>query len=210
MKTKACTKCKNIKLLAEFGIDNRLKSGIRADCKECNRTAALKYRNSNLEKARASCKNWAEKNPKKASENKLRWAKENKEKVLQQGREYHARNRDKRLAAQKVSRATNPEKYRRLTKAWRKENMGYVLAKNAARRAAKMQRTPLWLTKEDLKAIETLYIMARHKTKTTGKPWHVDHIIPLQGELVSGLHVPSNLQVILGVENLRKRHKYTP
>ena len=208
METKPCTRCKKVKLLSEFGIDSRLKSGIRADCKECNRLLALKYRNENLEKARASSRNWAKKNPKKATENKLRWAKENREKVLQQGKEYHARNRGNRLAAQKAVRAANPEKYRELTKVWRKENMGYVLAKNAERRAAKMQRTPAWLTEIDLKNIKALYIKARQKTESTGEPWHVDHIIPLQGELVSGLHVPSNLRVIPGIENLKKRHKY--
>jgi hypothetical protein len=45
-------------------------------------------------------------------------------------------------------------------------------------------------------------------TRVNNEPWHVDHIIPLQGDLVSGLHVPSNLQVMRGVENVRKNKKF--
>jgi hypothetical protein len=210
VETKTCTKCKKIKLITEFGVDNRLKNGIRADCKECNRAAALNYRNNNLEKARASCRNWAAKNPKKATELKLRWARENKEKVLQQGREYHHRNRNKRLASQKAVRAANPKKYAAKQREWRKNNMDYVLSINALRLSNKLQRTPKWLTQEDKEKIRLVYKEAKCLTETTGEQYHVDHIIPLQGELVSGLHVPNNLQILHWKDNLSKRHKYTP
>jgi hypothetical protein len=163
-----------------------------------------------LEKARASCRNWAIKNPKKATELKLRWVRENKEKALQQGREYHYRNRDKRLASQKAVRAADLKKYAAKQQEWRKNNMDYILSINALRRANKLQRTPKWLTEEDKKKIKSIYKNARHLTVTTGEQHHVDHIIPLQGELVSGLHVPSNLQVLHWRDNLSKRHKYTP
>jgi hypothetical protein len=46
------------------------------------------------------------------------------------------------------------------------------------------------------------------QSKVTGEPWHVDHIIPLQGKLVSGLHVPSNLQAMRGIENISKKNKF--
>lgn len=209
-KGKECTKCKKFKLASEFGVDNRLKSGLRPDCKECNRAAALRYRNANIEKARASCRNWARKNPKKATELKLRWAKENREKTLRQGREYHFRNREKRLASQKATRVANSEKYAAKRKEWRKNNMDYILSINALRHAKKLQRTPKWLTKEDKEKIRLIYKEARQLTEATGKKYHVDHIIPLQGKLVSGLHVPSNLQILYWKDNLSKRHKYTP
>jgi hypothetical protein len=41
-----------------------------------------------------------------------------------------------------------------------------------------------------------------------GFPWHVDHIIPLQGEMVSGLHVPNNIQVIPWIDNVRKANSF--
>jgi 5-methylcytosine-specific restriction endonuclease McrA len=42
------------------------------------------------------------------------------------------------------------------------------------------------------------------RKECTGIEWHVDHIIPLKGEMVSGLHIYSNLRVIPKIENLRK------
>lgn len=62
------------------------------------------------------------------------------------------------------------------------------------------QRTPAWA---DLDAIRIIY-----QKCPSGS--HVDHIIPLRGKLVSGLHVPQNLQYLPGSENCRKSNKFTP
>ena len=76
------------------------------------------------------------------------------------------------------------------------------------RRAAKIQRTPKWLSENDLKVINGFYCIAQMLTKVNNESWHVDHIIPLQAKLVSGLHVPKNLQLIRGIENETKRNDY--
>jgi len=65
---------------------------------------------------------------------------------------------------------------------------------------------PAWLTKDDWMVIAGMYETAKHLTKTLGTKMVVDHIIPLRGEIVSGLHVPSNLQVISESDNYRKRN----
>jgi hypothetical protein len=75
----------------------------------------------------------------------------------------------------------------------------------AKRRAARLQRTPPWA---DLKAIRAVYALARALTVSTGVEHHVDHEYPLQGKLVSGLHVPANLRVITWRENVRKRNRF--
>ena len=77
-------------------------------------------------------------------------------------------------------------------------------AQKAKQRAAKLSRTPCWLTKEDQQAIKDLYAEAQELEKLTGIKYHVDHEIPLQGLLVSGLHVPNNLQIITATENCSK------
>lgn len=89
-----------------------------------------------------------------------------------------------------------------------KENPHKKLARTRKRQAAKLKRTPNWLTKEDLKFIEKAYALAALKTIETGFPWHVDHIIPLQGRNVSGLHVPTNIQVIPGSDNVKKHNRF--
>lgn len=81
-------------------------------------------------------------------------------------------------------------------------------ASYAKRRAAKMQRTPKWLTGEDFNTMKAFYLVAQMLTKVNNEPWHVDHNIPLQAKLVSGLHVPKNLVLMRGIENETKRNSY--
>ena len=77
----------------------------------------------------------------------------------------------------------------------------------AKRRAKKIQRVPSWADGDE---IEKIYARARALTRETGTPHHVDHIIPLQGKNVSGLHVESNLQIIPASQNQRKYNNYEP
>lgn len=75
--------------------------------------------------------------------------------------------------------------------------------RQAKYKAAKLQRSPAWIDYQERTAIEEFY-------KNCPKGCHVDHIIPLQGELVSGLHVLSNLQYLTAEENMSKNNRYLP
>ena len=83
-------------------------------------------------------------------------------------------------------------------KRWRENNKDKVCAKAALERARKLQRVPKWSNMEEIK---TFY-------KNRPKGHHVDHIIPLKGKTVSGLHVIENLQYLIAEENLSKSNKY--
>jgi hypothetical protein len=81
-----------------------------------------------------------------------------------------------------------------------------VQAANRMKRIAdQLQRTPKWA---DLDEIKEIYRKAAQATKLTGFAYQVDHIIPLNGKFVSGLHVTGNLRVITKTDNLLKGSKY--
>jgi hypothetical protein len=69
-------------------------------------------------------------------------------------------------------------------------------------RASKLLACPKWLTKEQLLEIQNIYFEAKIKGL------EVDHIVPLQGNNVCGLHVPWNLQLLSRAENASKSNKY--
>jgi len=122
---------------------------------------------------------------------------------------YHA-NREARLAQQKVYREKNAEAISERAKVYqakyRAEHRDLCLARQkphwrknkAKRRSAQLQRTPLWA---DHAAIAFFYECAPAGT-------HVDHVIPLRGKKVSGLHVAENLQWLPDIDNLRKGNQF--
>lgn len=127
-----------------------------------------------------------------------------REEMLRQKAEQYKENPSKFLER---SKRFDPEKRKAGRAAWVERNRPYVVAKNAARRAMRLKATPPWLTEEDKQAIRDIYKLAATKTKEEGIVYHVDHIIPLKGEVVRGLHVPWNLQVIPAKENLSKGNR---
>jgi hypothetical protein len=76
------------------------------------------------------------------------------------------------------------------------------------RDAAKKNRTPSWLSNDDHWMIKQAYDIAAKRTQMLGIEFHVDHIVPLQGKTVSGLHVPWNLQVIPAKLNQQKSNHF--
>ena len=102
----------------------------------------------------------------------------------------------------------NRDRIKSIMSNYQKNNKGKVNARTAARHAAKLQRTPKWLDSEEKWLIQETYTLASLRTKVTGIPWHVDHIVPLQGDIVSGLHVPENLRVVTATENCSKNNNW--
>lgn len=80
-----------------------------------------------------------------------------------------------------------------------------AVAKVQRRNACKLRALPLWA---DIKAIEDIYRKCREISVSTGIPHHVDHVIPLRGDLVCGLHVETNLAIIPASENVAKGNRF--
>lgn len=150
----------------------------------------LERRNSSAEKDRASAREYRARNIEKCRARELEYSRNNAERKRENARKWAEGNRER--AADK-------------TKAWRLANPGRSNALKAAYKASKKQRVPGWVCASDL---APFYEDAVRRSELTGIPHHVDHIIPLKGRLVSGLHVPENLQVIPAAENIRKGNSF--
>ena len=101
----------------------------------------------------------------------------------------------------------NSKRHNEVCKKYRQKNLDKMANLSAKYRADKYKQTPKWLSKSQLDEIFKFYEMA--KTLESIFPWkqHVDHIIPLRGKDVCGLHVPWNLQIISEHMNKRKSNK---
>ena len=144
---------------------------------------------------------WAESNIKRAEYFKQY---NRREEVKDKKNEWYEANKEQVMDAAK----TRPiEVKREYQKAWKERNTTWVRADTKARRRKHREATPSWLTKKEKAEIRQLYQIAITMSKTTGEQYVVDHIIPLRGEDVCGLHVPWNLRVITQEENLKKSNK---
>ena|ERR1700744_5938552 len=153
-------------------------------CKNlCQYCYTKEYRKKNYVKCISDSAAWRKANPEKVSNYAVAWRKANLEKIA--------------LATAKYSSA-NPKRALSAFYTWRKANPGKLKALCAKRRAAKLRATPKWA---DLSAIQLFYI-------NCPKGYEVDHVIPLQGKRVCGLHVLDNLQYLTKSANCSKGNKY--
>jgi hypothetical protein len=119
-------------------------------------------------------------------------------------KKYHELNREKIVAKAKVWVEQNRQRHNEKCNRWAKANPEKVNARTARRYAAKTQATPSWLSEDDQWVIVEAYALAKLRAKMLGGKWEVDHVVPLRGRGVMGLHVPWNLKVVPMQQNRRK------
>jgi hypothetical protein len=175
---KTCTHCKQEKPFEAFYTSLTNKSGYTSWCKVC-------------ESERNKAKNQA-----------------NRERRLAKAKEWRNSNKDKQTLAIQTWREANKEHYKNYFVEYAKANRGKLNAKWMQRDAAKKCRTPSWLDSQMKQQIEVEYSLAAWCTEVMNEPYHVDHIVPLQGKTVSGLHVPWNLQVLTAKLNQQKSNHF--
>jgi hypothetical protein len=191
LQIKTCLHCKEPKQLSMFSKNASKKDGLNIYCKECLKQQKAKYRSNPVykEKERQYSKQYRLKTSEDHKAYMKEWHKKNSENQREYRAKYHNDNAEYFINYNQIN------KHKRLS---------YV----RKRQASKLQRTPKWIGKDELWLIEEIYELAILRTKMLGSPWEVDHIIPLQGKLVSGLHVPENLRVIPRKDNRQKHNRF--
>ncbi len=133
------------------------------------------------------CKNWREANPEKVAKTQANKWINNRDHLQAYHRQWRDDNAEKvaqdKIEWERQDKAKNPAKYS---------------AKASATRAARLKRIPPWA---DMEAINFFY-------ECRPEGWHVDHVVPLQGKIISGLHVAENLQWLPARENQSKANRF--
>ena len=119
-------------------------------------------------------------------------------------KKYNTNNKEVNRLRVKKWREENPERNKQTAREWQHKNKHKFAAKTQKRRAAKLNATPPWLNEDHKFMLEEIYELRDLRSQATGVVHHVDHIVPLRGTAVCGLHVPWNLQVIPATDNIRK------
>lgn len=178
-----------------------------------------RYRLKDIDRAREKSRESYWRNRDNCLASRSRYAEQNKEEIAKKAKEYRERNRDivlqrmrdyyiKTRDFQRKKKSENKDHRRAWEADWRERNRGDYNASRAKRRADKKNRTPIWVGRDERKKIADVYRCCNTLSKLTGIQFHVDHIIPLVGKLVSGLHVSGNLQIIEAKQNISKGNSY--
>lgn len=189
---KQCSKCKQQKDETEFYKNKARNDGLNGKCKDCDKAYVLQWAKDNKERINARNRAWAKANPIKNSVRVKRWQKVNPEKTRSISKAWRTNNKE----AAKQSMAN-----------WQKKNKSVMLFHLSKRRTSKLNACPKWLSAIDKAQIQECYDISQAKFMQNGIIHNVDHIIPLQGENVCGLHVPWNLQVIPASHNFSKGNR---
>lgn len=175
-------------------------------CCECNKIHGVVFRKNNPNASAGYSKKYRKNDPertkKQAKKQYLRL------KAKHNGTVPLMTTPERRKAASAKYYKNNVAKMAQRGKRWRQDNPDKHSSKAARYRANKRMATPPVISEMDSFFIEEIYHLAKLRSKNTDIAWHVDHIVPLKGEKVCGLHVPINMQVITAFANLSKGNNY--
>lgn len=234
---KTCSRCGVVKSFDAFAKSKDAKDGLTPHCRACKTLRNKEYYARNREREKQRAQGWRIENTDRVKETGRKWCKDNAEKFAETKKAYRANNREKVKTARKLAYAKNRDRelmlgriykslnknilaVKRYTEYWqnpddarkrqteyRKNNPSVARSWRMGRIAAKKRATPIW---SNTAMIRQAYDAADLLMQLTGEWYEVDHIIPLQSNLVCGLHIADNLQVITREENRRKSNQTWP
>jgi hypothetical protein len=157
------------------------------------------------EASKARHKKWCEDNADYKKEYDRQYYLANQEKIKARSKSYVDANKEAKRLADKEYYQKNKEKIKANVSKWQKANRSRCTENGARYDASKIQATPKWA---NIERIKCYYSVASMLNREGLEVWTVDHIVPLRGKKVCGLHVENNLRVITKSENSSKRNHF--
>lgn len=184
---KKCRACNEEKPVAMFNKNKNRADGLEYICKPCAKAKFAEYRLRNIEKLKEKDRVWYQSGGKvKVAANYKKWGEANPDKLREYKRRYWEQ---KGQETHRIYRAENPDVIHR---------------NNIRRRKNESEQCPIWADQEKIREI---YMLAK-EFREAGFDVHVDHIVPLAGKKVCGLHVHNNLRVCLAHINMSKNNRF--
>lgn len=182
---KTCTVCGTEKSKNDFYVKDKKTGRLSASCKVCHNQKVMEWQNDNRDKVRGyirkCCKRAYDNNPEKYKEKS------------------------------RLKRAANPERAREIVnRSYKKiydNNRPRERARHNMYYSKRREAKPKWLTSIQKAMLQEFYDIASARQMQTGIKYHVDHILPINGENSCGLHVPWNLQILTEAENCAKKNR---
>jgi len=206
MKTKKCTKCKQIKILNDFAKNRRTKSGLSSHCKKCKIIYALISQEKNKVQRKKYMKEYIKYNKNRLKKLQQERYRKNRIQILKQAKKYYENNKKEIMRKTKLKRKNNPSL-----------RLRHVLSNRIHKIITRGDNSILTMQLLDC----SIEFFKQHLEKqfkpgmswnNYGK-WHIDHIIPCARFNLSNpeeqkkcFHY-TNLRPLWAEENLRKGSK---
>jgi 5-methylcytosine-specific restriction endonuclease McrA len=206
MESKACKRCGEVTPLSGFYSCKTTKDGLLGQCKKCIVSATQARYQADPDKTKKRVAEWRSANKEHARKSAAERRLANIDAEKAKARAYYEANRRAVIDKSAAWAKANPERFKHYMASRRRDPVADC-EKTMRRLAAKKHRTPPWVSKDDFVPV---YRQCRELSEQLGVEHQVDHIVPLQGKNVSGLHVPWNLQIIPAQANQSKGNRFDP